>query len=180
MLTMDLGTMEYYDGNENEFKYDEIGVVRFEYSLKVLYEWEAKWRKPFLSGDRTDEELLDFYKMMALDPVKDEAFTEEVMTRLSEYIADTNTATKFSSTNNSQNGVGTPRIKDYTSEEIYALMFMNNIPLEFETRNLNRLLTVLRIIAAYNSPPKKMTQEEILQHNREINRKRREQLKTKG
>lgn len=175
-----MGTLEYWNSDTEEFVYDEIGVVRFEYSLKVLYEWEAKWKKPFLSGERTDEELIDFYMMMALDPIKEEALTSDVMIRLSEYVGDSNTATRFSTVGESQNNGNFSIQKDYTAEEIYALMFMNQIPLDFETRNLNRLLVILRIIAAYNSPPKKMSQEEIFKQNRELNRQRRLQYKTKG
>jgi hypothetical protein len=177
---MDLGTTEYYNSDTNEFEYTELGVVRFEYSLKVMYDWEAKWKKPFLKADKTDEELLDFYAMMALDPIKRESITNDVMVRLSSYIGDSHTATRFSSGGNSQNGGSMPRQKDYTAEEIYALMFMNNIPLDFETRNLNRLLTVLRIINTYNNPPKQMTRDEIIKQNRELNKQRREQYKTKG
>lgn len=180
MLTMDLGTKEYFNDDTSEFEYENIGVVRFEYTLKAMYEWEAKWKKPFLRGDRTYDELIDFYKMMALDPISDDAFSHEVVMKLSEYIADPNTATRFSTAGNGQNGGGTPRQKDYTAEEIYALMFMNQIPMEFENRNLNRLLAVLRIISNYNSPPQKMSQEDIYKQNRELNKQRREQYKSKG
>lgn len=180
MLTMDLGTIEYFDGNSNEFVYDKVGVVRFEYSLKVLYDWEGKWKKPFLKGNLTDEELIDFYMMMALDPIKEEALTDDVMEELSRYIGDTPTATVFYSNTTSQNGNKTVSNKTYTAEELYAMMITANVPIEFETRNLNRLLTVLRIISTYNNPPKKMTQAEVMQQNRELNRKRLEELKTKG
>lgn len=180
MLTIDLGTMEFYNGETNQFVYKDFGTVRFEYSLKMVYEWEAKWKKSFLSGERTDAELIDLYMMMALDPIEEDALTEEVMEQLSAYIADPSTATRFTEVNNGQNGNKMLRNKEYTAEEIYALMIMNNVPLEFENRNLNRLMAVLRIISAYNSPPKKMTQEEIMQQNRELNRKRREEMKTKG
>lgn len=179
VLTIDLGTLEYYDSEANEFIEKEIGTVRFEYSLKAVYDWEFKWRKPFLKGEYTDEELLDFYKTMALDPIDDDAFTEEVARKLSEYIGDPSTATTFSSYGDGDNNV-IARQKNYTSEEIYALMTHTSLPLEFENRNLNRLLVILRIILSYNSPPKKMTQEDIIKQNRELNRQRREQLKTKG
>lgn len=175
-----MGTTEIYNADNNQFIEHKIGVVRFEYSLKVLYEWEAKWKKPFLRGDRTDEELLDFYTMMALDPIIPEAFTNDVVYRIAEYVSDANTATRFTSIDDGQNGNGMPKKKDYTAEEIYALMFINRIPLEFENRNINRLLTILRVISNYNSPPKKMTQDEIFRQNRELNKQRREQFKSKG
>jgi hypothetical protein len=181
MITINLGTIEYYDSDLNQFKYEEGGIVRFEYSLKVLYTWEAKWRKPFLHGERTNEELVDFYMTMALDPIHERFMTEDVMMTLSEYIGETHTATTFSSHQDGQNdGNNFSTGKTYTAEELYALMIMSNIPLEFENRNLNRLLVILRIISAYNSPPKKMSTEDIYKQNRMLNEQRKAQLKTKG
>jgi hypothetical protein len=52
--------------------------------------------------------------------------------------------------------------------------------MEFENRNLNRLMTILRIISLKNEPPKKMNRQDIMRQNAELNRQRREQLKTKG
>jgi len=181
MITIDLGTVEYYDSKLNQFVYETGGIVRFEYSLKVIYEWESVWRKPFLKGERTYEELIDFYTRMALDPIDKKFMTDEVMEELSKYISDSHTATTFSSVDNGQNGNNQfSRGKVYTAEELYALMFMYQVPLDFEDRNLNRLFTILRIMASYNSPPKKMTREEVLKQNAELNRQRRQQLKTKG
>lgn len=181
MISIDLGTLEYYDDNSNQFVYDEGGVVRFEYSLKAVYDWECKWKKPFLKGEINEEEILDFYMTMALDPIDEKFMTGEVMDKLSSYISDPNTATTFTTTDNSQNANKTSnKGKIYTAEELYALMIMSNIPLEFENRNLNRLLTILRIISSYNSPPKKMSKNEIYKQNAELNRQRREKLKSKG
>lgn len=181
MITIDLGTLEYYDGEKNEFIEEHGGVVDFEYSLKVLYDWEAKWQKPFLKGGLTAWEAIDFYTMMALTPIDSRFISEDVMEKLSNYIVETHTATTFATADNGQNGSkGFSKAKIYTAEELYALMFMNQIPLEFENRNLNRLTTVLRIISNYNAPPKKMSKEDILKQNAELNRQRREQLKTKG
>lgn len=177
---MDLGTIEYYNSYINQFEYTQVGKVRFEYSLKAVYEWESRWKKPFLKGDHNDEEIKDFYRCMALDPIPDEALTTNVMELISRYIEDDNTATTFSSPQTGQNGNKTPTRKIHTAEEIYALMVMAGIPLEFENRNLNRLLVILRIISIKNSPPTKMTKEEIYKQNRELNRQRRAKLKTKG
>ena len=161
--------------------YEEGGIVRFEYSLKVLYDWEGKWKKPFLKGNLTDEEIIDFYRMMALDPIDIQFITEDVMQTLAEYVSDTHTATTFTSLPDGQNGNNSfSKSKVYTAEQLYALMFINHVPLEFESRNLNRLLTVLRVIGNYNTPPKKMTKQEIFKQNAELNRQRKEQLKTKG
>lgn len=181
MITIDLGLNEYYDGKDNKFVYEEGGVVRFEYSLKVIYDWESKWRKSFLKGDLTDKELIDFYMTMALDPIKEKFITTEVMETLSEYIGDSHTATTFSTTQEGQNGNTKYSVgKIYTAEELYALMFTSRIPIEFERRNLNRLLIILRIMASYNSPPKKMNKSDILKQNSQLNAARKAQMKTKG
>lgn len=179
MIQIDLGNQEYYDGNTNQFVYEEGGIVRFEYSLKVLYDWEAKWGKHFLKGDLTNEELFDFYMTMALDPVDEKFITDEVMTTLSEYIQGSHTATTFTSAQGESTG-GSPTGKTYSAEEIYALMFSAKIDLDFENRNLNRLLVILRIISAHNSPPKKMNRTDILKQNSNLNAQRKKQYQTKG
>lgn len=181
VLTIDLGTIEYYDSDKNQFIYEDGGIVRFEYSLKVMYEWEGRWKKPFLKGERTEQELFDFYMSMALDPIDEKFMTPQVMEQLAKYISSSPTATTFNSTPTGQNGNKTSSGgKVYTSEEIYALMFMANIPLEFENRNLNRLLVILRIMNAYNSPSKKMSKTDIYKQNTQLNALRKQKLRTKG
>lgn len=181
MITIDLGTIEYYDSNSNQFVYEEGGVVRFEYSLKVLYDWESKWKKSFLKGELTEQEMVDFYTMMALDPIEEKFITGEVMTMLADYIKDPQTATTFSSEQNGQNGNNPfKKGKIHTAEELYAMMIMANVPMEFENRNLNRLFVILRIISSYNNPPKKMSKQDIYKQNAEINRQRKAQMKTRG
>lgn len=181
VITINLGTIEYYDDEADRFIYDEGGTVRFEYSLKAIYNWEGKWCKPFLKGKLTDLETIDFYMMMALDPIEERFLTGEVMNILAEYITKSHTATTFSTPDNGQNGNSiASKGKIYTSEELYALMFSAGVPLDFENRNLNRLLVILRIISSYNNPPKKMSKQDILKQNHELNRQRRAQLKSKG
>ena len=181
MITIDLGTVEYYDSDQNQFAYKTGGVVRFEYSLKVLYDWEGRWKKPFLKGGLTERELIDLYMTMALDPIEEDFLTIRVMKLLADYIQDGNTATTFTSPENGQNGGGQPsRGKIYTAEELYARMITANIPLEFETRNLNRLLVILRIIDSYNTPPKKMSKADIFKQNASLNEQRKAMLNSKG
>lgn len=178
MIKIDLGTIEYFDEENNQFHYEEGGVVRFEYSLKALYDWEAKWKKPFLRGEYSHEELQDFFYKMALDPVDIKFLTNSVMEELTDYIASTETATTFSAPKSNQNGNSLGKV--YTAEEIYGLMFMAEVPLEFENRNLNRLMVVLRIISSYNQPKEKMDTHDIYEQNRRINEERKKQLGTKG
>lgn len=178
MISIDLGVIEHYDDTQNMFIYETGGVVRFEYSLKALYDWEFKWRKPFLKGNITQEELIDFYITMALDPIDAKFINNDVSNILAKYISDSNTATTFTSDNNETGGFNNN--KRYTSEELYALMILENVPIEFENRNLNRLLTILRVISTYKAPPKKMSKQDIYKQNAELNRKRKEEMKTKG
>jgi hypothetical protein len=161
--------------------YEEGGTVSFEYTLKVVYDWEFKWRKPFLKGGLTDEETVDFYKRMALDPIEEKFLTRDVMNLLAKYIQDEATATVFSTADEGQNGSNVPiKGKVYTSEEIYSLMFSAHVPIEFENRNLNRLMTILRITASHNEPPKQMAKADIARQNRELNEQRRKKFNTKG
>lgn len=181
MITIDLGNIEFYDSTKNEFVYEHGGIVRFEYSLRALYEWEGKWKKPFLKNDKelTGEELIDFYMKMALDPIDIRFMTIDVMKKLSEYINDPQTATVFTdkSDGSSRNKKSN---KTFTSEELYAMMTASNVPLDFENRNLNRLMVVLRIISNYNNPPKKMSRNDILKENARLNAERKAKLNSKG
>lgn len=180
MITIDVGSLEIYNPTKSEFEYFHGGLVRFEYSLKALYIWEGKWRKPFLKGELTEQELVDFYMTMAIDPIEEKFMTSGLMKQLADYIQEEHTATKFSSHQPKGNGGRVIKPKIHTAEELYAIMLSANIPLEFEHRNLNRLLTILKITNSFNEPPKKMTKEEVLKQNAELNRQRRQQMKTKG
>lgn len=180
MLEVDLGVIEYFDGSKSEFIYEEGGIAQFEYTLRNVYEWEGKWRKPFLKGGLNGEELLDFCKGMSLVEIEDKWYTEELMEKLVKYIQDSNTATTFTTHDSSQNGNNNSKGKIFTSEEIYAMMFTNGVSLEFENRNLNRLLTMLRIIGNNNQPPKKMSKRDVLRQNAELNAKRKAAMKTRG
>lgn len=183
MIIIELGTVEYYDSGKNEFIYEVGGKSRFEYSLKMLYEWEGKWKKAFLKDNKnlTAEEALDFYIMMALDPIDKKFMTIEVMNTLSEYVNDSQTATTFTDSSKGQNGNNSPsKGKTFTSEELYAMMITSNVPLDFENRNLNRLLTILRVISVQNNPPKKMSKNDIYRQNATLNAERKAKLNTKG
>jgi hypothetical protein len=179
LITIDLGTLEFYDSTTNQFEYLEGGVVRFEYSLTALYNWEGKWKRPFLKGNLSSDEAIDFYKCMALDPIDERFLSAEVMNALSDYIDSSNTATTFSSGGHAEDSKAT-KGKIYTAEELYALMFMAGVDISMETRNLNRLMVMLKIVASYNNPPKKMSKEEIFRQNAKLNAERKAQMKTKG
>ncbi len=178
MITIDLGDLELYDEDNNEFIVEHGGVVEFEYSLKAVYDWEAMYKKPFLNNQHELHEWMTFYMLMANKPFDARLLTVDVMTRLSKYIDDPCTATTFA--DHSEGGSAKSSQKIHTAESLYAMMTSAGIPLEFENRNLNRLLTMLRVISNSNTPEKKMSKSDIMKQNKELNEKRRQASKTKG
>lgn len=179
MLTIQLPDTETYDAETNQFTYHKGMTARFEYSLIAILEWESRWKKPFLNSEMSYEESKDFYRCMALDPIDDKFITPDVMKEISTYINNPNTATTFSNHGSSNTG-GPGKGKKYTAEEFYASMFSAGIPLEFERRNFNTLLVILKVISHANEPPKKMSQQDILSQNAAINAQRKAMYKTKG
>ena len=179
MITIRFDPMEYYNEDTNMFEYTGLRLVDFEYSLIAIARWEAKWKTPFLSSkfSPTDIRLLDFYLCMSLDnTLTMDYLTQPACAILSKYIEDPQTATSFSSQNESNSRAQ----KVYTSEQIYALMCMNHVPIEFEERNLSRLFVMLRVISVYSEPPKKMSKQDILRQNSSINEQRKKQYNTRG
>lgn len=178
MYTIQFDKIETYD-DINGFGILEGKTANFEYSLLAVSKWEAKWGVPYLSTEfkADDKRLLDLYKYMSDTDLDDEYFTKPVMIELSEYINSSQTATRFYSQNGNKNQKSG---KVYTAEEIYALMFMNHIPIAFENRNLNNLLIILKIISLYSEPPEKMSKHEVLRQNANLNEQRRKMYNTRG
>jgi hypothetical protein len=67
-----------------------------------------------------------------------------------------------------------------TAELIYYWMISLNIPLEWEKRHLNRLLTLIRVFNVKNAPPKKQSAKDIMSRNAALNAARRQQLNSRG
>lgn len=156
-------------------------VLRLEHSLVSLSKWEAKFEKPFLSDNtKSAEEILYYIQCMCLD----EKVTAESLLRLglpqieqvNAYLSRTHTATWFSD----KTGKNEKDNTTITSELIYYWMVSLSIPFTCETWNLNRLLTLVRIINVKNQPEKKPDKAQALARQRELNRQRREQLGSDG
>ena len=186
MLTITVPRVdEVWDDRTNEFviPLEKDVVLQLEHSLISLEKWEEKWKKPFLGReDKTPEEALDYIRCMTVlpknvDPKVYDYIPRTEMDKINEYLRDSHTATTFR--NDSNVGVhSTGRV--VTAEVIYYWMFTFNIPMECQKWNLNRLITLIRVFSAENSPKKNLSKSKILADNRKLNAARRAKYGTRG
>lgn len=187
MLKLNIKVGEKFNEETNEFV-PEVVQVELEHSLLAASKWEAKYEIPFLDEktEKTEAQLLDYIKMMVVTPGFDPDFFEELLTNLSpkdaretfevinNYISKKNTATWFNDEGKK------PNRETITTELIYYWMFSSQIPIECERWNLNRLLTLIKIVAVKSQPDKKLSRAETIQRNRALNAQRKARLKTRG
>lgn len=174
---------EVWNEEREEFEYNVVDKeypLTLEHSLLSISKWESKWHKSFfLKKDKTAEETLHYIKCMTLN----KNFPEELYARLTpenikeidKYINDPMTATTFSNHLNKS-----PSRQIITSELVYYWMVSFNIPFECEKWHIARLLTLIRVCEAKNTPPKKMSQKERIAHYAAINAANRKKYNTKG
>ena len=180
MLIVSIPELEGFDEETGTFVSMPGGKLHLEHNLIALSKWESITHKHLIGNDNlTAEEMLLYVKCM----ITDEEYNPELLDRLpaseveriSAYMADSMTATTISGSGN-ESGSG-----EYTSSElIYYWMIACQIPFECENWHLNRLLTLIRVCNEKNQPDKKMSQSEIMQRNRDLNRARRAKLGSKG
>ena len=111
-----------------------------------------------------------------VDPNVYYCLTDNNKRTIDKYINDPMTATTFTERKpyRKKNGI-------ITSEEIYWLMTVNNIPFTCEKWHFNRLMTLIRIASIRNSPnTKKMPKKDILRNNHAMNEARKARLNTRG
>lgn len=176
MLLITIPGTEIYDEERNEFRTENDVIIEMEHSLVSLSKWESKFEKPFLTTkDKTPEETLEYVKCMVLTPdVPDEVFnrlTRDVASKINDYVTSKMSATWFKETNRSQ-GLRSDTV--VTAEIIYHWMIAQNIPVEFETWHLERLLTLIRVVNEKNKPQKKMSRREIMSQHAALNAQRRQ------
>lgn len=179
MLQLVVPDLEVYDDGKSEFINKKGQILQVEHSLVSIAKWESKWNKPFLTNKaKTIEETIDYIKCMTITqnvlPYIYSHITNENVNQVSEYIALPMSATWFTNEDN------TPSKEIITSEIIYYSMIAYNIPFECQKWHLNRLLTLIRVCKKKNDQPKKMSKAEIMNRNRELNNKRRQQSNSKG
>lgn len=175
--------MELYDSSRGEFivlPRVKEQTLTLEHSLISVSLWEAKWKIPFLKNEaKTTEQTLDYIRCMTInknvDPEVYRRLPADAIKQIQSYIDDPMTATTFRDTHEKKSSK-----KIITSEEIYWEMVALNIPSEYEKWHLNRLLTLIKICAIKNQPPKKMSKREIFERNKAWNEKRRQELHSNG
>lgn len=167
-----------YDSEKNTFHTIKGGRFSFEYTLNSISQWEADYKKAFLTSNLTEDDLKSYYPYMCLDEgITKSHITQPIYAQLTEYIGDPRTATVIGS---SGSGTSVTGAKTITSELIYSMMVAAGVPFEAEYWNLNRLLVLLEVISIQNKPKEKMTKEDIYKQNRELNAKRKAKFNTKG
>lgn len=181
-ITIPAPVSEEWDVVKEEFVYNKEGkeqTLCLEHSLVSLSKWESKWCKPFLSSEKTDEEILDYIKCMTLTQnVKTNIYnhlTSENIEAINKYINSPMTATTF----NDRKSKGRNR-EIITAELIYYWMIALNIPFECQKWHINRLLTLIRVCELKSETPKKLSPNEIRSRNAALNAARRKRLNTKG
>lgn len=180
MLTLKIEGKEFYDDSKQEFVYVKSCTLRMEHSLVSLSKWEAKYNVPFVDakGKRTTAQVVDYFRFMTItrdvNPFVYYAMDEPTIKRINEYINAPMTATTIHDTTKP----GPQPV--ITSELIYYWMISLGIPWECEKWHLNRLLTLIQVCNAKNSPPKKMGKAELAARNRALNEARRKKLNTRG
>ena len=182
MLQVTIPSADLYDEVNNEFIMTDEQVLTLEHSLASLSKWESKWCKPFISKDKmTEEESIDYIRCMTLTPnVPPDVYRvlpNNVIDEISEYIARPMTATWFSDSSSKGKKNSSEQI---TAEIIYYWMISLQIPPEYESWHLNKLLTLIRVCDEKNKPPKKRSARSILSDNAALNMARRQKLNTRG
>lgn len=179
-ITITIPKTELWDPIKEEFINIKEQTLVMEHSLLSVDKWESKWRKPYLSSDNKSAlEVIDYLRYMTItknvDPNVYFAIPEKELRRINEYITNPMTATTFNDRNERRG-----RREIITSEIIYWQMTQLNIPMEWEKRHLNKLLTLIRVAAIKSQAPKQMSKADIAKQNRALNAARRKRSGSRG
>lgn len=168
MLEIDVVMKESYDEETKEFIPTSFHRVQLEHSLVAVSKWEAIWETAFLGRkEKTTEQTLSYVECMIVGPKPPPEVFQKLKERhleaVRDYVSAEMTATKLHTDPNAPASRET-----ITSELIYYWMISLNVPVEFETWHLNKLITLIRVINLKSTPKKKMSAAE----RRNLNRQR--------
>lgn len=187
MLRLVVPGTERWDEEEEIFVTTKEQILQLEHSLVSVSRWESQYKRSFLSDsqEKTPDELKSYIKFMTInnqgvsDLVYDTILTNaDLITQITEYIDDPMTATTFAK--EKAGSRFNPKKSIITAEIIYYWMVTFQIPFECQKWHLNRLLTLIRVLAIKNSPSKKMSKSDIYARNRALNEQRRAAMHTTG
>ena len=181
MLSINIKSRELFDERTSEFITVKGGTLKLEHSLVSISKWESKWKIPFLSKKKkTNVQIDDYIRCMSVngdpDPILIASISPEDKNRIIDYTEEKQTATWFTNLDDKRN----TQSDIITSERIYYWMIVYQIPHEYEKWHLSRLLTLIEICNRENTPPKKMTQAEIIARNKALNAERKARLHSRG
>jgi hypothetical protein len=180
MLEIKVTITELFDEENSIIIPDKQVTLELEHSLLSLSKWEEEFEKPFLSDlEKTAEEFLFYIKLMILTPDYDPEILDRLSKQNVQDIIDYMKAKKTATWINDRSPQK-PNREIVTSELIYFWMTNFQIPFSCETWHLNRLMTLVQVASIKNSPPKKMSRDEIARENAEINRQRRAAAASRG
>ena len=176
MLSITIPARELYDDRTGMFIDVDAHTLQLEHSLISISKWESKWHKPYLTKEqKTMPEFIDYVRCMTMtqnvNPLVYSCLTRENLIEIKNYIDDPMTATTISNLDDKK-----PRNQKITSELVYWWMVEFGIPFETQKWHFNRLITLIRICQAKNSPPEKLSKKDRAM----LNASRRAKLGTKG
>lgn len=174
MIELQFGSVEVFDPLTYKVVTLPPRSFRFEHCLKSLYNWEAEWQQPFLPKKVFTIEEWDSYMMyMCLDTgFSEHYYSDDMRHKLLEYMNQNQSAATFQNDNKSpKRGIV------QTAETLYGSMAQLGIPFSCDEWHLSRLVALLATRAYQESPPKKMSREDVLKQNAELNAKRKAKMK---
>lgn len=183
MLTIEFKDIELWDERNERFISIKGGIAKMEDSLAALAEWEELYGKPFYDSEKTKEEKNKYLYCMVLnkEDIDERLFdylSNENIKKINDYIYKPHTATRFYTIIDREKGSSNSELM--TAESIYYCMSELNIDYECQYWNIKRLQTLIKfIIQKHNASDdkNKLTRQETLEYYKELNRKRRAELK---
>ncbi len=178
---------ELWDDVNEEFVYVNEEDIVIEHSLWAIARWEEKYHKPFMvEKNKTNEELLDYIRIMTLNNVDPSVYgklTQKTLKEIDAYMNDPMTATTFSKEEQEKLKKGGIDETFVTAEIVYWWMTAQNIPFECEHWHINKLITLVKVCSIKNAPDdkkkKKMTSSDLAAR-RAMMQARRAQYHTNG